>query len=228
MYYRNRPIGIIGALSSETELLISKLSNIKKTHMVGTTYYSGDIGGKPVIVVTCGMGKVNAACITQAMIQEFQVSAVINSGIAGGIQDGIKPCDIVISKDLVYHDFFTDEDVFKPFTADDKLINLAQNACKELSKVKNFSYFTGRIATGDQFIIEQSSKDRIKSECNPLCVEMEGGAIAHCCGMNDVPFVVIRAISDSADDDAVMTFYEFKEAASNISASIVLDMLKNL
>lgn len=225
---QHKHIGIIGALTDETEALISKIDNVKKIEMIGTTYYYGEIYKKPVVIVTCGIGKVNAACITQAMIQEFDVGYVINTGIAGGIGNQIKPCDIVISDNVVYHDFITDEPYFKPFTASEHLIKLAKDACTESEHDHKFNHYTGRIATGDQFITDTESKNKIVSLCDPLCVEMEGGAIAHCCTLNSVPFVVIRAISDCADDDAKISFYEFKEIAANISASIVLSMLKNI
>lgn len=228
MSLTNKPIGIIGALSSETEFLIKQLDDPVKTEMIGTSYYSGKINGKSVVIVTCGVGKVNAACITQAMIQKFDVGAIVNTGIAGGIDKKIKPCDVVISNELVYHDFVTDVPVFEAFKADKTLMSLAENACKEIRENRDFNHYIGLIATGDQFVTDSETKAKIAKEVDPLCVEMEGGAIAHCSVINNVPFVVIRAISDTADDNAIISFYEFKEIASNMSASIVMSILKNI
>lgn len=221
-------IGIVGAMGSEVELLKSKLEDCEEIKTSGRTFYLGKINGTEAVLVCSGIGKVNSAMSTQMLIDIFGVDAVINTGIAGGAGEA-KIRDCVISDEVAYHDMelrfvamnypFTET-----FKASDKLIALAQKACDNTG-IKSF---VARIATGDQFIADKDVKADIVKRLNPSAVEMEGGAVAHVCAVNDVPFVIIRTISDNADDGAEMSFDVFEKIAADDAAKIVADMLKQM
>jgi len=222
-------IAILGAMDSETQLLIRQMDSPMAHKIAGITFHAGKLAGKDVVVATCGIGKVSAACTTQMAIDLFGADCVINTGVAGGLSPELKPCDVVVSENVTYHDLGVVDDATVPLShkANPLLVDLAQRACRQVKR-ERFCYMSGRIASGDQFINDPKRKKKIVEDYNPLCVEMEGAAIGHCCTLNQVPFVVIRAISDSADGDAEMSFSQFKEIASNTAAAIVVDMLANL
>ena len=220
-------IGIIGAMGSEIELLKTHLTDMKETVFAGRSFYCGKIGGSDVVLVCSGIGKVNSAITAQILIDRFNVSAVINTGVAGGA-GGMGVRDVVISTETVYHDM--DAEILshsypylKAFQADQKLVELALAACEGKVRAK-----AGRIATGDQFICERSVKDDIVARTSPLAIEMEGGSIAHACASNEIPFVIIRSISDNADDEAEMSFETFEKIAANDAAEIVTAMLHSM
>ncbi|HIZ56906.1 MAG TPA: 5'-methylthioadenosine/adenosylhomocysteine nucleosidase [Firmicutes bacterium] len=221
-----KAIGILGAMQVEVEMLITRLKNKQTYEYAGCTYYAGELEGTPVVIATCGIGKVCAACRTQAMLDHFDIRAVINTGIAGGMQPDLSPCDIVISTDVVYHDMYgiEHEELVPAMPADPALRAAAEKACAALDQGKS-RYYSGRIASGDQFIADSRMKAEILAAHHPFCVEMEGAAIAHCCTMNQMPFVVIRTISDNADDHAEFNYNAFEVEAANISAAIVCKML---
>lgn len=220
-------IGIIGAMGSEIELLRTKLTDINETVYAGRTFYSGKIGNSDVVLVCSGIGKVNSAITTQLLIDHFDVTAVINTGVAGGAGKA-SVRDVVVSTEVLYHDM--DLEILshnypfqRTFTADAQLAKLALSACE--GKV---TAFAGRIATGDQFICEKTVKDDIVARTDPMAIEMEGCSIAHTCASNSIPFVIIRSISDNADDDAAVSFEVFEKIAANDAAEIVISMLKNM
>lgn len=221
-------IGIIGAMQIETEMLINDLENCSKENISGTDYYSGIIDGKDVVVATCGIGKVNAACISQAMIFKYGITHIVNTGIAGAIDQKLNTCDVVISSDLVYHDVYIPSRDLQIFEADNTLMNIANKSCEINSQKYNFKYIRGRIASGDQFIDNAEAKNRIIELCNPACVEMEGAAIAHCASLNNIPFVVIRCMSDNADDDANDVYDNWIEKSAEISSSITKSLIREL
>ncbi len=221
-------IGIIGAMGSEIELLRTKLTgDLHETVYAGRTFYSGQIGGTNAVLVCSGIGKVNSAITAQLLIDHFGVTAVINTGVAGGAGKA-SVRDVVISSEVLYHDM--DLEILshsypfqKTFTADTRLVKCASAACEG-----RVTAYIGRIATGDQFICEKAVKDDIVARTDPMAVEMEGGSIAHTCASNDIPFVIIRSISDNADDDAAMSFDVFEKIAANDAAEIVISMLQNM
>lgn len=223
-------IGIIGAMEEEVTQLKAKM-NIKETKTLKKlNFYIGSLHNKDIVVVRCGIGKVNAALCTQIMIDNFDIHAVINTGVAGGLDDKLSIGDIVISSDTIQHDFDTTkfgdpvgyisdidmEDAF--FKADTKLINIAEQVGKTMIHTK---VFVGRIASGDQFISSKEVKNKIKNNCNAYCTEMEGAAIAHACYINEVPFLIIRAISDNADDTSGISFEEFVNMAAQNAADMI-------
>jgi len=225
-------IGIIGAMDIEISDIVKSMKNINRIKHAGQEFIIGTIDGSTCeIVVTCsGIGKVCAAISSQILISNFNVEAIINTGIAGSMDDSLNIGDVVISQILKYHDFNKNLlNTYYPykeeFTADDRLITLAQNAIKSI-KDRKLNYKTGLIITGDIFLEDKILKNTLKKQFSPLCIEMEGCAIAHCCAKNNIPFVIIRSISDTSDDESV--YENFKHKVATLSASIVVDMVINI
>ncbi len=221
-----RTIGIIGAMESEVALLTEALAHGEKTEYAHNTFVVGDYGNNRLVVACSGIGKVNSACTAQIMVDRFHVDCIINTGIAGGLADEVKVGDVVISHTLTYHDFTLRFLTYRypfaeQFTADKTMIDAAIEACKSHGDI---NYYVKNIVSGDQFVTESAVKERIRAASDAYCVEMEGASIAHTCAMNDIPFVVIRTVSDNADDDAEMSFEQFAEQTARISAKIVLAM----
>ena len=223
-------VGIISAMSIEMKLLQENMILEKELKICDFPFYVGAINNVPVILTTCSIGKVNAACCTQLLISNFNVDYIINTGIAGGIFNQLKLKDIVISSDVTYFDvrkiqMQTCYPHQETFQASEELISLSKKAC-EATLPDTQNYYVGRIATGDNFISSQSAKEKIMDEFSPYCVEMEGAAIGHVAYLNQVPFVVIRSISDFADDAAESTYEEFEAITSQQSAKITLKILE--
>jgi adenosylhomocysteine nucleosidase len=228
-------IGIIGAMSEEVEILKKEMTVGNKEIKAKMEFFSGNLWGNQVVVVTCGIGKVNAAVCTQVLVDDFKVDKVINVGVAGGIGEHIYPGDVVIATDLVQHDMDTSAfgdklgqiprmDTFD-FKCDAELVETAKAACDE---VRDFKSFVGRIVSGDQFIASVEKIRWLQLEFGALACEMEGGSIAHVCYLNSIPFVVIRSISDNANNGAHMDFEKFTPIAVNNSINILRNMLKRL
>lgn len=225
-------IGIIGAMEEETQTLISEIEIERKEIKANMEFTLGNLWGSTVVVVTSGIGKVNAAICTQILIDDFSVDKVINVGIAGGLQENVMPGDVVIADSLVQHDidtsFFGDKvgqvprlDVFD-FKCDEELIIKARVACVSLDKHKSF---VGRIVSGDQFIVDLIKIKWLTEEFSALACEMEGASIAQVCHVNRIPFVVIRSISDNAVIGAHMDYEKFKPIAIENSMKILKNML---
>lgn len=228
-------IGIIGAMEEEVENLLQNIDLERREVKAKMEFNLGILWGKKVVVVKSGIGKVNAAICTQILIDDFNVDKVINVGIAGGIGDNIYPGDVVIGENLVQYDMDTSAfgdkigqiprlDTFD-FRCEEDLIEKAKMACKNATEHNSF---VGRIVTGDQFIADQSKIRWLSEEFNGLACEMEGGSIAQACYLNDVPFVVIRSISDNANNGAHMDYEKFKIIAVENSVKILKNMLKNM
>jgi len=224
-------IGIIGAMKLEIEQLINHMTIHDKQEIAGSMYYCGCLHNKKIVVTCGGVGKVNAASSTQILISQFNVDAIINTGIAGGIKRDVKVCDIVISTDVTHHDVRKDQMVScyphqASFMSDERLITLAEDTIKASSYESD--YHIGRIVSGESFISDPATKNQILEAYEPHCVEMEGAAIGHVSYLNKVPFVVIRCISDNADDNATMSYETFETIAADQSSKLVMDMMKNL
>lgn len=226
-------IGIIGAMDEEIEILLREAIILKRELKAQMEFNLGTLWEKEVVIVRSGIGKVNAAICTQILIDDFKVDKVINVGIAGGTGENILPGDVVIANNLVQHDMDTSAfgdkigqvprlDTFD-FKCDDKLVDIAKAACKNITEHK---YFVGRIVTGDQFIGECNKVKWLYEEFNAAACEMEGGSIAQVCYLNNVPFVVIRSISDNANIGAHMDYEKFKDIAISNSTNIIRNMLK--
>lgn len=232
-----KTIGIIGAMEEEIALLKNNTEIVSAKNIVGTDFFMGKMFGKSVVIVRSGIGKVNAAICTQVLINMYGVDYIINTGVAGALNKELKLGDIVISNDLLQHDFDTSatgdplgviprlhESTFK---ADEELVRIAELSARELVKADE-KVVVGRIATGDQFISDSNSKERIWNNFKPYCVEMEGAAIAQACYLNKIPFVSIRSISDSADEDAPSNFKDHVNKVANNSCYLVENIIKEL
>lgn len=223
-------LGIIGAMDEEVETLLESMENKTSRTIAGSTFCEGTLQGLPAVVVRCGIGKVNAALCTQAMIDHFAVTHIVNTGIAGSLNAALDIGDIVVSRDAMYHDFdcvhfgYTMGQVpgSEPtYPADDQLLAYAFSCAETVNPGHTH---VGRVASGDQFISSADSKNRIISVTCALCTEMEGAAIAHAAVRNDVPFVILRAISDKADDSAQMDYPTFERQAAHRCAKIVMEL----
>lgn len=232
----NNLIGIIGAMDIEVESLKSEIKGLKTETIGDMEFFCGKISDSDVIVVKSGIGKVNAARCAQTLCVRYNVSMLINTGIGGGIGDGLSVGDLVIAKSLVQHDFDVsgfgyakgymfcgDKDKATHYYPDEnitKMLHLAanENICAE--KIK-----TGIIATGDIFVSTSEKKSEIRNDFNALVCEMEGGAIAQTAVSNNVPFAVIRAISDLADGSAPKSYEEFEKETAYLSANIIKSFL---
>jgi len=226
--------GIIGAMDEEIAGLKSKMEIIETTKIAGCEFFRGQICGREVVLVKCGIGKVNAAVCTQALIDRFAPDYIINTGVAGSMDEKASIGDIIVSNELVQHDF--DTTAFgnyeagqiprldmRFFKADERLSRAALG-----TSIVEHKMLKGRIATGDQFIADKGHKEKIKELFDPLCVEMEGASIAQTCYLNDVPFVVIRAVSDNSDGSADISFEKFLSLAARNSSLIVEEILQSL
>lgn len=193
--------GIICAMPEEMAILKSHMENTAAHKAGGIEVFTGQLVGKPVALCCCGMGKASAAAATQLLISSFGAGAIVNSGIAGNMTGVLSVGDVAISATVVYHDgepeMINQSYPYQwEFAADTALVSAAAQSCRALG----VKCATGRIATGDQFIGDSAVKAGIARAWAPLCVEMEGAAIGHIAAKNDVPFVIIRSMSDDADE----------------------------
>lgn len=229
-----KKIGIIGAMDIEVAGLKADMEIKREVRKAKMDFCEGVLKGHDVVVVKSGIGKVNAAVCTQILVDEFQVDAVINTGIAGSLNAKIDIGDIVISTDVVHHDMdavnfgyepgqIPQMDVFS-FAADETLAKLAEEACLEVNP--EISVFHGRIVSGDQFVADKAVKERIVNLFHGYCTEMEGASIAQTAYLNEVPFVILRAISDKADDSASEDYPTFEKKAAQHCINLVEKLLE--
>lgn len=227
-------LGIIGAMEQEVETLLGLLENKTSQVRAGSTFHEGRLEGLEVVVVQCGIGTVNAALCVQILCDCYSVTHVVNTGIAGSLNAELDIGDLVISRDAMYHDF--DCHVFgypvgkvpgmpETFPADPVLTELAFAAAETVNPGHTKM---GRVASGDQFVSEKSMKNHIIDVTGGLCTEMEGAAIAHAAYRNEVPFVIIRAISDKADDSADMDYPTFERIAAHRCAAVTVEFARRL
>lgn len=231
-----KKIGIIGAMDIEVAGLKSDMEIRREVEKAGMHFCEGILKGQQAVVVRSGIGKVNAAVCTQILVDEFGVDAVINTGIAGSLNARINIGDIVLSTDVLHHDMdavnfgyepgqIPQMDVFS-FEADEGLMDLAEKVCHEVNP--EIQVFRGRVVSGDQFIADKAVKERITGLFHGFCTEMEGAAIAQTSYLNGVPFIVIRAISDKADDSASEDYPTFEKKAAQHCVNLVEGLLAAL
>ena len=226
-----KKLGIIGAMTVEVETLKEQLSDLKVTERAGMEFYEGVLAGCPAVVVQCGVGKVNAAMCVQILCDLFCVTHIVNTGVAGSLCAELDIGDFVISTDAMYHDFTVAPLGYevgqvpglpvRSFPADAHLMELSMAAAQQ---VHPDHARTGRIASGDQFVAAKEQKAQIIADTGALCTEMEGAAIAHAAWRNGIPFVVIRAISDKADDSAEMDYPTFEAIAAKRCAAVTQNL----
>ena len=231
-----KTIGIIGAMEVEVAILKEKMEDVRIIKKASMDFYEGILAGKKVVVVRSGIGKVNAGICAQILADVFSVDAIINTGIAGSLNKNINIGDIVLSTDVVQHDMDATGFGYRKgqipqmpvffFNADDNLRRLAAEVCREVNP--DIQVFEGRIASGDQFVCDQDVKNRIVSEFSAYATEMEGAAIGQAAYLNEIPFLVVRAISDKADGSAQMDYSEFEKAAVDHSVRLTLNMLAHI
>lgn len=221
--------GILGALDAEIDLIREKMEITAQTKRFGTVFYEGIIAGQEVVLVCCGVGKVNAAVCAAAVMETFGADCIVNVGIAGAMGSGLHILDVVISSEVGFHDQDAVMLKYYPqrafFPSDEALAALCDRACAALPEM-NGRYRHGRIVSGDQFINDAAVKKSINEQYAPACVEMEGAAIGHAAFMYEKPYLVIRTMSDAADDAADESYDNFIERAAHTSASIILKMLE--
>ena len=228
-------LGIIGAMRIEVETLVQKMENKKESVHAWSTYYEGQLEGLDVVVVQCGVGKVNAAMCAQILCSCYGVTHIVNTGIAGSLCAELDIGDFVVSQDAMYHDFdcvhfgypvgkVPGMDVVA-FPADEMLIRYAREAAESVHPGHSRM---GRVASGDLFVAEKAAKERIIERTQALCTEMEGAAIAQTAYRNGTPFVILRAISDKADDSAEMDYPTFEKIAAHRCAEITRALAKKL
>ena len=229
-------LGIIGAMEVEVKELREMMENPQAQTVAGMTFYQGTIKGKEVVVVRSGIGKVNAGICSQILVDRYNVEGIINTGIAGSLKNEINIGDIVLATVAVQHD--VDATGFgyplgeipqmgiKEFPADEKLRALAEECSKKANP--DIQVFCGRVASGDQFISSKEKKNWISANFDAFCTEMEGAAIAQAAYLNNIPYLVVRAISDKADDSANMDYSEFEAKAVKNSVRLMAAMIAEL
>ena len=228
-------LGIIGAMEIEVVILKSKLENARVTKVGPMEFFEGTLAGCQVVIVMCGVGKVHAAMCTQVLCSNFGVTHIVNTGVAGSLDANLDICDVLVSTDAVQHDMdvhYLGYEVGRvpgldttAFTADEKLMKLAYEVSEE---IRPGHTRLGRVATGDQFVCSDEQKAKIIADTGASCTEMEGGSIAQVAYVNQVPFVILRAISDKADGSAELDYPTFEKMAAANCAAVTEALAKKL
>lgn len=229
-------LGIIGAMDEEVDKLKESMEDVQIVKRANMEFNKGSIYGKDVVVVRSGIGKVNAGICAQILVDLYEADAIINTGIAGSLKTEINIGDIVLSADTVQHDM--DAVAFGypvgqiprmdtlAFPADEKLIALAKECCERVNP--EIDVFVGRVVSGDQFIADKKVKERLIENFEGYCTEMEGAAIGQAAYLNNVPYVVIRAISDKADDSASVDYPTFEAKAIKHTVNLMKEMIRSM
>lgn len=228
-------IGIISAMDTEIDLLLLNADIDHEDQVGGIVFHVGKLCGKDVVIVKAGIGKVLSAAGTAALFNRYDISSLIFTGVAGGVGAATKVLDMVIATDLVQHDFgrITDEgfvwsspyDTASGYYAcDETLVDLAYNAA--VDTLGEDKVHKGTIATGDQFVASASYVKELQDKFDAIACEMEGASVASVCAIYNVPFVVLRAMSDKADGVAHETYEDFVDTAADHSCTIVMKMLE--
>lgn len=228
-------LGIIGAMDQEVETLLASMDGKQAHIFAGSTFYEGTLEGLPAVVVQCGIGKVNAALCAQILCSCFGITHLVNTGIAGSLSNTLDIGDLVVSQDAMYHDFDCVHFGY-PFgrvpgmevTAFPADKTLAEYAFAAAETVNPGHTRTGRIASGDCFVADKAVKDAIIASTHGLCTEMEGAAIAQTAYRNGLPFVILRAISDKADNSANLDYPTFERLAAHRCAEVTRLLAKRL
>ena len=229
-------IGIIGAMEQEVSQVVAAMTNVSVSEIAGMKFNKGKFCSKDVIVVKSGIGKVNAAICAEILVACFNVDKIINTGIAGSLKNEINIGDVVLSTDALQHDvdatnFGYAKGVIpgmavSTFIADEGLIKTAEEACHKACP--DIEVFKGRVVSGDIFVSDKAVKNSIAETFHGYCTEMEGAAIAQAAYLNKVPFLIIRAISDKADDSASMDYNEFEKKAIANSVKLLTAMMEEI
>jgi len=232
-----RYIGIISAMQNEVDLLLAEAEIDRVDTVGGVDYHVGTLCGRPVVIARAGIGKILSAAGMATMLNRYDLSGVLFTGIAGGVGDETRVLDVVVATALVQHDYgqitndgfewapgFDGETGYYP--CDEALVSLARDAAVEV--VGEEHVFQGVVASGDQFVASEAYVKRLQEDFNAIACEMEGASIALVCSRYDTPFVVIRTMSDKADGQAHETYDNMADIAADNSCRIVIQMLKSL
>ena len=226
-------LGIIGAMDIEVAEIKNIMENAEKQIISGLEFVCGEFSGRKVVVAKCGPGKVNAALCAQTMILEYSPDGIVNTGVAGGLDERLGIADIAIADSVVQHD--CDTTVFgEPLgyisklekvkiECDTKIVGTLQNIASSLNDT---NFLVGTVATGDQFVYEKKKKESIAQTFDAIACEMEGGAIGHVCFANNVRFGVLRVISDNADGSSNMDYSQFIRIAAQKSTNIMKQFIR--
>ncbi len=225
-------IGIIGAMAVEVDAIKAIAKDIKTTTISNIEFIQGTINKKEVVIARCGIGKVFAGICAEIMILNFKPEYILNVGVAGALSENLDVASIAISQSLVQYDMDTSP-LGDPIgmisginvinlDADKNIVKKVEEAVKEVG----LKYEIGVIASGDQFVSSKERKDWIKKQFNAIACEMEGAAIAQVAYVNQVPFCVIRAISDKADGSSGVDFFEFTKIAVKNSVEVINKLIK--
>ena len=227
-------LGIIGAMDEEVARMKEQMEDAQVQTWAGMDFYRGRINGKEAVVVRSGIGKVNAAVCAQILADRYEVSAIVNTGIAGSLDGKIDIGDIVLSTDALQHDMDATNFGYPlgqiprmevlSFQADRRRLELARACCKEVNP--DIHVYEGRVVSGDQFVSSQEKKEWLIRNFKGSCTEMEGAAIAQAAYLNGIPFLIIRAISDKADNSATMDYPAFEAQAIDHSVNLMLEMIR--
>ena len=229
-------IGIIGAMDEEVAKIVEVMEIERQEDKACMSFKAGKLNGKDVVVVRSGIGKVNAGMCSQILADRFHISAIVNTGIAGSLRAEINIGDIVVSTDAVQHDMDASGfgyrigqiprvDTFA-FEADEKLRELAIECNQKVNP--EIQAFPGRVVSGDQFISDKAKKEWLIEQFSASCTEMEGAAIAQAAYLNGIPFLIIRAISDKADDSATMDYPAFEKLAIANNVKVMKELVANI
>lgn len=221
--------GILAAMDAEMELLLGQLEDKQEHPLFGGKVYTGVLAGAQVALGQSGIGTINAALWAGALCREFGAGRLINTGVAGAAAAGLRTLDVVLSSEALFYD--VDHETLRQdypfctvFPADQGMIAQAQAAAGRLDPAPRV--LVGRVATGDWFISDPEAKAKICRRFQPLCVEMEGAAVAQAAYLCGAPFLIVRTISDGADEAMEGTYMDFRDRAAQVSGSIVLELLR--
>ncbi|MEE1079026.1 MAG: 5'-methylthioadenosine/adenosylhomocysteine nucleosidase [Agathobacter sp.] len=225
-------IGIIGAMQMEVDTLKESLENISTETISGVEFVSGTFGDKEIVAAVCGVGKVFAAICAQTMILKYNVDQMINIGVGGTLTRDLSVLDVALATQVVQHDMDTSplgdpvglisgiNQIF--FESDKGMVNILASCMKD----KGIHFVKGTIATGDQFLENPEKKASIREMFQAIACEMEGGSIGHVCFVNNVPFAILRSISDG--DGGAIDYQTFAEKAAVQSIDVVIEYLNRI
>ena len=225
-------VGIFAALKEEIDPLVQSMEDVVTSKWGRRFVHQGKIGDCQVVAVAGGVGKVKAAACTQYLIDRFSIEALICTGVAGAVNPRLQTGDIVVSEKTLQHDFDPgDPALLKKFRkrwleADAELVKLALEAAKELGLADRCR--TGKVMTGDQAIVSQERREWLWKTFRGDCVDMESAAVAQVCRLNAVPWVIVRAISDAAEEDSVAEFRRNLRESASSAATVAGRMVESI
>lgn len=229
-------IGIIGAMDKEVDDLKNLMKDVSVEMHAGMDFWVGNLSGHELVLVRSGIGKVNAAVAAEALAAYYDVRAIINTGIAGSLDAKIDIGDIVLATDAMEHDMdvaglgyekgIVPDQETSVYPADADLRKLAKECCEKVNT--DIKVFEGRVVSGDQFIADKATKEAIVSTVGGMCTEMEGAAIAHAAWLNKIPYLIIRSISDKADDSASVDYPTLQKIAIEHEVKLIVELMSKL